>query len=138
MRYKGIPTKEFIEQRDEKIAVDNNPNPDFRWDSEFPEFHQAEIDPKQTIYEGFEFDTIHEDLGNLDYKMYSQSGVHVSKYIQRQVAAGKIDKFVVWMWVKPWEKLKEGMPVEYEILGQVDAKEAVKKINEENRFTFPL
>lgn len=139
MRFKGKVTKEFVEQRNEKIAKDKNPNPEFRWDCEWVEHHQAAVDQFQTLYEGFEYDTHHAHLGNLDYKCYSKSGVHISSYIQRQVAQGKIDYFAIWSWAKPWNgPLEEGQMVEYDILGHVDAKEAVKHLNEKNRFTYPL
>ena len=139
MRYKLIPTKEFIKQRDAKIRADKKPeNAPFRWDAEAVEWHQVEIDPKQTMNESWHYDTNHEDLGHVDYKMYAQAGVHVSDKIQEQIRKGNIDTLTVWMWVKPWEPLKEGVPVEYEILGHVDAKEALSKINAKKRFTFPL
>jgi hypothetical protein len=138
MHYKGIVTKEFIEQRNVKVAKDKNKkNPFFRWDSEFPEYHQVQIDKNQTLYEGFEYDTVHAHLGNLDYKMYSKDGVHVSDYIKDKVDEGLIDYFVVWMWNKPHEKLEEGMEVEYTILGFVDAKQAVQaRDSKTKRFTF--
>jgi hypothetical protein len=137
MRFRGIPTKQFIDQRDAKVAVDANPNPTFRWDSEFPEMHQAEIDENQEIYEGYEYDTFHKLMGRLDYKQYSKAGVHVSDYIARQVKAGMIDHFVVWMWSKPYEELKANHPVEYDILGYVDAKSAIKNRDPKTkRFTF--
>lgn len=139
MRYKGKVTKEFIEQRDRKVSADKNKNPEFRWDCEFVEHHQAAVDRAQTLYEGYEYDTLHRDLGRLDYKIYSKAGVHISEYIQKQVNKGIIDYFAIWSWAKPWEgPLEEGQVVEYDILGHVDAKEAIKHLNEENRFTFPL
>jgi hypothetical protein len=139
MRYNLIPSEEFIRRRDAKIAADKNPaTAPFRWDSEAVEWHQCEIDPKQTMNESWHYDTNHEVLGHVDYKMYSKAGVHVSTHIQKQIAEGNIDTLVIWMWVKPWEPLKVGMPVEYEILGQVKAKDVLSKINSENRFTFPL
>jgi hypothetical protein len=139
MRFKGTVNKEFIEQRNIKVAKDKNRNPYFRWDCEFVEHHQAAVDRFQTLYEGFEYDTKHEHLGNLDYKIYSKAGVHISDYIQKQVKNGLIDYFAIWSWAKPWgDPLEEGQVVEYDILGHVDAKEAIKQLNEENRFTFPL
>ena len=139
MRFKGTVKKEFIDQRNVKVAKDKNKNPYFRWDCEWVENHQASVDQFQTLYEGFEYDTTHEHLGNLDYKIYAKAGVHISEYIQNQVKKGKIDYFAIWSWAKPWEDpLEEGQVVEYDILGHVDAKEAIKNLNEQNRFTFPL
>jgi len=137
--FKAKVDKAFIIQRDKKISKDNRPNPYFRWDSEFVEFHQVKVDKFQTLYDGYEYDTYHEILGAVDYKMYSKSGVHVSEYIQKQIKAGKIDQLGIWMWSRPWPgPLEENQIVEYEILDYVDAKEALKHINENNRFTYPL
>jgi len=137
--FKAKVDKAFIIQRDKKISKDNRPNPYFRWDSEFVEFHQVKVDKFQTLYDGYEYDTYHEILGAVDYKMYSKSGVHVSEYIQKQIKAGKIDQLGIWMWSRPWPgPLEENQIVEYEILDYVDAKEALKHLNENNRFTYPL
>jgi hypothetical protein len=137
--FKAKVDKAFIIQRNKKVNEDNRPNPYFRWDSEFVEFHQANVDKFQTLYDGYEYDTYHEILGAVDYKMYSKSGVHVSEYIQKQIKVGKIDQLGIWMWSKPWlGPLEENQVVEYDILDYVDAKEALKHISENNRFTYPL
>ena len=60
--FKAKVDKAFIIQRDEKINEDNRPNPYFRWDSEFVEFHQAKVDQFQTLYDGYEYDTYHQML----------------------------------------------------------------------------
>lgn len=147
MRFKGKVTKEFIEKRNRHVANDSNPNPYFRWDSEWPENHQAAVDRFQTLYEGMEYDTTHDHLGNLDYKLYAKAGVHISPYIEKKARAGLIDYFVVWSWAKPWNgPLEEGQTVEYDILGHVDAQSALKNLREvkdrygniKKRFTFPL
>ena len=139
MRYRYIPTQEFITQRNAKIKADKNQKTaPFRWDAEAVEWHQCDIDPKQTMYEGWHYDTNHDDLGHVDYKMYAKAGVHVSEAIQRQIREGNIDTLIVWQWTLPWrDPLKEGMPVDYDILGQIDAKEAFNKIDTKtNRFIF--
>ncbi len=137
--FKAKVDKAFIIQRNKKVNEDNRPNPYFRWDSEFVEFHQVKVDQFQTLYDGYEYDTYHEVLGAIDYKMYSKSGVHVSEYIQKQIKAGKIDHLGIWTWSRPWPgPLEENQVVEYEILDYVDAKQAIKNINENNRFTYPL
>lgn len=139
MRFKVKPSKEFISQRDAKVKQDERDNPHFFWDSELPEWHQCEVDPKQTMYPGWYFDTIHEDLGHIDYKLYSKAGVHVSKAIQNQVKTGNIDYFGIWMWANGHKQLKEGVEVEYDLLGFVDAKEALKLLDPKtNRFEFNL
>lgn len=139
MRYRYIPTREFITQRDVKIKADKNQKTaPFRWDAEAVEWHQCDIDPKQTMYEGWQYDANHDDLGHVDYKMYSKEGVHVSKAIQLEISKGNIDTLVIWQWTLPWRgPLKVGIPVDYDILGQVDAKEAFDKIDTKtNRFIF--
>ena len=137
--FKAKVDKAFIIQRDEKVNEDNRPNPYFRWDSEFVEFHQAKVDKFQTLYDGYEYDTYHQMLGAIDYKMYSKSGVHVSEYIQKQIRNSRIDKLGIWMWSRPWPgPLEENQVVEYKILDYVDAKDALKHINKNNRFTYPL
>ena len=52
--YKGKVAKEFIVRRDEHIAEDkrSNVDPYFQWDCEFVEWHQAKVDPFQTLYDG--------------------------------------------------------------------------------------
>jgi hypothetical protein len=143
-RYKGKVAKEFIVRRDERIAEDNRENldPYFQWDCEFVEWHQAKVDPFQTLYDGYEYDTTHKVLGNIDYKIYSKAGVHVSPYIQKQIIEGKIDKLGIWMWIKPYKRLELGESVEYEIIDFVDAKQALIRLEPDmkgsQRFQYPL
>ena len=140
MRYSYTPTKEFIDRRNDQVREDDRDdvNPYFQWDSEAPEWHQSDIDPKQTRYEGYEYDTDHEDLGHCDYKMYSKAGVKLSPYIQKQINEGNIDTLIIWKWCDRYKQLEEGIPVDYEIVGHVNAKDALAQINLENRFPFPL
>ena len=43
------------------------------------------------------------------------------------------------MWSRPWPgPLEENQVVEYKILDYIDAKDALKHINKNNRFTYPL
>ena len=53
MRYKGKVAKEFIVRRDERVAKDEREqlDPYFQWDCEFVEWHQAKVDPFQTLYD---------------------------------------------------------------------------------------
>ena len=144
MRYKGKVAKEFIVRRDERVAKDEREqlDPYFQWDCEFVEWHQAKVDPFQTLYEGYEYDTVHKVLGNIDYKIYSKAGVHLSPYIQKQILEGKIDKLGIWMWVKPYKRLELGESVEYEIIDFVDAKQALARLEPDmkggQRFQYPL
>ena len=145
MTFKGIVTQEFIDRRDAIVAKrkagrdKHVPIKDLirRWDSEFPEHHQVSIDPKQTLYEGWKIDVIHEVFKRTDYKLYAKAGVHVSNEIQKVAIAGEVDTFAIWTWTRGYKPLVAGMEVEYDILGHVNAQEAVKKIKN-NRFPFPL
>ena len=133
--YMATVSEEFIERRD-RMAPEFNAGV-FGADAEFPEHHQVEIDPSQTLNEGWEYDTYHADLNlALDYKMYSKDGIHISAAIQRAIRAGKVDSLVIWRWQPYYQELKPGMKVKYEIMDVVDAKEALRKINSQNRFTF--
>lgn len=148
-KYKAKVTKDFIESRNKKIAgaLKNPKNAGkkeedfyYRWDAELPEYHQSIIDDLQELYEGFEYDTTHQILKNLDYKQDSYAGVHVSDYIQEQIDEGNIQYLVIWKWL-PNNKhhvLIEESVVEYEIVAIVDAKEAreLLKKSTNNRFKW--
>ena len=143
MNFKGKVDKAFVERRDQLVAEDKRSDidPYFQWDSEFVEYHQCKVDKFQTRYDGYEYDTIHEHLGNIDYKLYRSSDAtfHVSEYIQRQVKAGIVDMFGIWMWNGGYKgPLKEGQSVEYTVLDYVDAKQALQFIDEENRIPYPF
>lgn len=139
IKFKGIPSAKFIRQRDEKVSNDDRDNPYFFWDSEFPEWHQCEIDPKQNMYDDWHYDTVHEDLGNIDYKLYSKAGIHVSRYIQDIIKQGYIDHLGIWTWDKGHRLLEEGVEAEYTLIGYVPAKLALDKIDRRsNRFQFDI
>ena len=143
MHFKGKVDKAFVERRDMRVAKDTRTdiNPYFQWDSEFVEHHQCKVDKFQILYDGYEYDTIHEHLGNIDYKLYrgSDGTFHVSEYIQRQVKAGIIDMFGIWTWNGGYKgPLEEGQTVEYTVLDYVDAKQALQFIDEKNRIPYPL
>lgn len=137
-KFKGIVTQEFIDRRQKRVVKDTRTdvNPYFQWDSEFVEYHQCQVDPQQKMYEGYEYDTTHSEFGNLDYKMYSKTGVHVSQYIQKQIRKGLIDHLVIWKWTNGYKQLYKGDEVEYNILGTVPANFILDKLNEENRFDY--
>lgn len=136
--FKAVVSKEFINRRQLRVNKDkrNDVNPYFQWDCEFVEFHQCEVDPQQTVYKGYEYDTVHEEFGNLDYKLYSKAGVHISPYIQRQIRKGLIDHLVIWRWENGYKQLTEGAEVEYNIIGTIPAKFVLDKLNAENRFDY--
>ena len=135
--YSSTITKAFIERRNEMAPKFNAGV--FGADAEFPEHHQVEIDPEQSVNESWHFDTYHSGIkAALDYKMYSHQGIHISTAIQRCIREGWIDKLVVWRWVPWYTELKEGMEVEYEILGLVDAKKSLSQLNRDNRFKYIL
>ena len=136
--FKGIVDRAFINQRNK---VMHSRNAGIRGaDCEFPEYHQCQVDPCQTINPSWVFDTVHTKLGNIDYKNFSKKGVHVSTAIQKQIIAGKIHYLGIWKWLPDnrWIELKEGMTVGYEILDYIDAKEAIKYLDKDNRFLYPL
>jgi len=147
--YKTKVSKDFIQRRDKKIA-DALKNPKnkgkskedfyYRWDAELPEHHQSAIDNLQELYEGFEYDTTHRILKNLDYKQNSKSGVHVSDYIQEQIAKNNVQYLVIWEWMPHnlHRVLKEDSVVEYKIIAVVNAKEALELLKKSgnNRFNW--
>ena len=134
--YSGKISRAFINRRDE-MAPQLNAGV-FGADAEFPEHHQVEIDPEQTMNESWHYDTNHSDMGALDYKMYCKYGIHVSTAIQRCIREGRTDKLVIWRWLPFYSELKAGHEAAYEILGIVDAKESLSKLNSDNRFVFKL
>lgn len=143
MNFKGKVNKHFIDRRNQLVAEDTRTSVDpyFQWDCEFVEYHQCKVDMFQTQYDGYEYDTVHEHLGNIDYKLYrgSDGTFHVSPYIQKHAANGTIDMFAIWMWNGRYKgPLKVGQTVEYTILDYVDAKYALQFIDENNRIPYPL
>jgi len=137
-KFKGTVTAEFIARRDSKA-------PGFvagvrGADAEFIEHHQALIDPFQTLYEGYEFDTKHSVLGNIDYKQYSKAGIKLGEYTQQQIRGGKVQYIGVWRWLPNnlWEELHEGKVVQYEILDYIDANKAIEHLDDDNRFPFDI
>jgi len=134
--YKTTTTQKFIDHRDRRAPEYTQGI--FGADCELPEHHQCEIDPKQTLHEGAAFDTTHEDLDSLDYKLYSQEGVHLRPWIQKQISAGLIKHLVIWKWKNGYKELYLNQEVEYIILGVVDAKLALEQVkrNGNNRFDF--
>ena len=135
----GTPDSDFIRMRDKKSKTMKMGV--MGADCEFPEYHQSIVDPKQTYYYGFQYDTMHEDYGELDYKQYSHKGIHISEYTKKQIKSGKVKYIVVWKWFdnNVWKQLEEGVSVGYEICGMVDAKEALKQLDKKtHRFPYPL
>ena len=123
----GTPDSDFIRMRNKKSKTMKMGV--MGADCEFPEYHQSIVDPKQTYYYGFQYDTMHEDYGELDYKQYSHKGIHISEYTKTQIESGKVKYIVVWKWFNNnvWKQLEEGVSVGYEICGMVDAVEALKQ-----------
>ena len=144
--YSGAPTAKFIEKRDKHVARtknDTETNKYRRWDSEFPENNIVDHREDLKIFEGIEYDNIHKEYGNLDFKMFAKIGVKINYFPQEQILLGNIQHFVVWKWVEPWSSpLRENQEYSYEILGMVDAHKALNalKYNDrkgEYRFIFP-
>ncbi len=144
--FRGIATKEFIERRDE-IILEESKKPKnrftkvplwWKWDCEFPEHHQALLEGSgHELYNGFEYDTIHDVYGNTDFKYYSNKGALISNYIQLQVKKGIVDTIALWNWEVPQHtKIQENEEVGYAILAYIDAKFVLQNLVQ-NRFTFP-
>jgi len=135
-KFKGTVSAEFIARRDKKAG---GFNAGIRGaDAEFIEHHQVLIDPFQSLYEGYEYDTFHSTLGRIDYKQYSKAGIKLGEYTQRQIREGMVQYIGIWKWLpnNHWEELHEGKVVQYEILDYVDAKEALKQLNDDGRFPY--
>ena len=138
--YKGIPDSTFIKNRDIKKEVYEK---GIRGaDCEFPEYHQGQVDDKQTNYlESVEIDNIHTKYRVLDYKQFAKAGVHLSQFTQNQIREGKINYIVVWKWAdnNRYKTLVEGESVGYEILAYVPAKWALANLDKTtNRFPFEI
>ena len=71
MKYKGKVSPEFIQTRNTKVSEDRRPKDVAlrQWDFEFVEYHQSSVSlTGHKIYEGYEYDTVHEFFGNCDFK----------------------------------------------------------------------
>ena len=140
--YTAIVTGEFIRRRDAIIAkklAEGGKLEDLyrRWDCELPEYHQASVDPDQTLYEDWHFDTIYKTKWHLDYKQYSQDGIHISNPILEQIKAGNIHYIIVWEWDggNRHKRLYENDEISYNIIGIVPAQQVIDTIKN-NRFPF--
>ena len=145
--YTGIVTAEFIKRRDYMVSQPNW-NAGIRGaDAEFPEWHQALIDPNQTLYEEWEWDTNHSLYGTLDYKQFAKPGIKISSPIIKVIKQDKTENLPIWRWSNGnrWVELTEGMEVSYDIMGVVNARQAVDRLENvlnpktnkiEKRFTF--
>lgn len=128
-RYTGIVTAEFIKSRD--IQAPKLKKGIFGADSEFPEWHQCQFDPNQTLKDGIKYDTLHTILQKLDYKINSKDGPYISPWIQKE---GKADYYIIWEWTHGYIELYENQTVTYDIVAIVPAKGI--KFNSENRFNL--
>jgi len=132
------PPGKFIAHRDYQVdrctAKGDTRNLYQRWDSEFPEWHQCSVDPKQTLFEGNQtlthhaFDTIDEDYDNCDYKQYAQKGIHLSSYVYDMIVNGTTNHVIVWEWANGnrHNRLYENQEVSYTVLGAVPASYIIK------------
>ena len=128
--FMAAPDKDFIKERDQKSEW-WSPR---RADAEFPEWHQIQIDPLQKKYfnekgEVYDADVIHEKYGICDYKQFAKAGFKVSGNTEKAIKAGIVENIIVWRWSNKnrWDPLQEGKSVGYDIVGIVDAKEALEK-----------
>jgi len=144
-KYSGVVSLEFITQRD--IKQNFYKMGLMGANCEYPEYHQSCIDANQVLSEEGEMrwdSTYLETNTTLDYKQYSKKGVHISPYIKKALISGALEKLVIWKW-SPNNRapnLNEGTPIAYEILGVVDAQDALDnlKIDDEgkSRFEYPI
>ena len=140
MKYCGTVTQEFINRRDKQVQQDTR---DYvtalrQWDFEFPEHHQASIPTSgHTVYEGYEYDTVHDVYGNCDFKHVNKNmGFTISPYILKQIVTKKVNHFVLWKYnphPHNWKKsLNVGDRVKYEILDIIPAEEIYQAIQEKS------
>ena len=113
-----------------------------RWEAEFPEYHQCQVDSKQEVYWGFQYDTIHEDLGEMEYKQFAKKGVKLSPYAQDRIKDGTVKYIVVWKWAdgNRWTPLEANKQANYEICGYVEANRALEllqNVDGDMRFPYP-
>ena len=136
--YKGKVTRAFIDRRDEKVAGDSRDRQtaERQWDFEFPEHHQCSISSGHKLYEGYEYDTVHQFFGRCDFKYVNRfKEIHIFPFIFKQINAGKIDHIVAWKYknIKTWSlNLEEGDEVQYEILDYIPVAEVLNSIKENN------
>ena len=128
-RYTAVITAEFIKHRN--IRARKLSKKIFGADSEFPEWHQCQIDPNQTLKDGIKYDTLHNVLQKLDYKSNSKDGQFVSPWIQEN---GTADYYIIWEWTHGYIKLYENQTVTYDIVAIVPNKGI--KFNSKNRFNL--
>lgn len=128
--FMATPDKDFIKERDKKANL-WSPR---RADAEFPEWHQVLIDPLQEKYfnkkgEVYDADVVHKKLGICEYKQFAKAGFKISNNTEKAIIAGIVEKIIVWRWSNNnrWDPLQEGKSVGYDIVGIVDAKEALEK-----------
>lgn len=138
MKYKGKVTKEFIERRDQLVQEDDrnmsHEDKKRQWDFEFVEHHQANLSTSgHTLYEGYEYDTVHDFFGRCDFKHVNRDNqFSISKYILKQLKENVIDTIVLWKYNPHphlWHKnLEDGDFVKYEILEYISRNDIINAI----------
>ena len=131
--YIGTVTDEFIAHRDafandlmlkKKISREEAIR---RTDCEFIEWHQCQIDKRQTLFEGNDkfthhfWDTTCVIDNNLDYKQNSQKGFKLSYFAYNNIVNEIVDFCPVWEWANRnfHKELYSGMKIGYDILVRV-------------------
>ena len=140
--FKGTPDSTFIKNRDKNVESGQYDAGIRGADCEFPEYHQGQVDDKQTTHlDSYIIDNTHTDLGVLEYKQFAKAGVKMKSFTQKQIRENKIDYIVVWRWSNNnrYKTLVEGESIGYEILEYVDAKWALANLDKTtNRFPFEI
>lgn len=140
--FKGTPDSTFIKNRD-KNAESGDYDAGIRGaDCEFPEYHQGQVDNKQTTYlDSYVIDNTHTDLGVLEYKQFAKAGVKMNSFTQEQIEKDNINYIAVWRWSdnNRYKTLVEGESISYEVLEYVPAKWALANLDKTtNRFPFKI
>ena len=134
--YTSVASPEFIKRRDKFIGDGDDY---YRKDAEFPEWHISEHLPHVSLNESWQWDTDDDKFPRNDLKQNSKNGVHISYPVEKNIRRGIVKYLTIWEWHpnNRHRKVVLGESYTWEILGIVDAKEALNRMNPiTRRFTF--
>ena len=146
--FEGKPSEAFLEHNSNRLEQDDRYwltdwDKKRRWDCEFPEFHQSEIDPNQTRTGHHLYDIVDAVLEQVDYKQFAKAGVKLSNETIRNIKSGLIKYLAIWKWEDRniHRPIERGKKYSYEVLSYVKADHALKFIKADGdhmRFPYPL